>query len=83
MKSAKDDYAAISLTIADPEQQSVSDVLENISKFDEDMENIDGIDGIECQIPRISGEDAIRLLEHLLSEGYDSTVHEMVIEVRG
>lgn len=74
-----DTHTALSITIADPEQQPIGELLEHTAEFDTEVEDIDGV---ELHIPRISGENAITLLETVLSDGYDPAVTEMVVEVR-
>jgi hypothetical protein len=74
-----DTHTALSITISDPEQQSVNEVLDDISTIDTEGEDIDGV---ELHIPRISGENAITILEHMINDGHDTAVTELVIELR-
>lgn len=71
-------HTALSITIPDPNQQSVSETLNNLSTVNTGIEDIDGA---ELHLPEIRGEIAITLLEDMLSDGYEPVVNEMVVEV--
>ena len=68
-----------SITISDPEQQSVNEVLDDIATIDTEGEDIDDV---EFHIPQISGENAIIILEHMINDGYDTAVTELAIQLR-
>ena len=74
-----ENHTVIRFTMTNPKQELINGILDDISAFDENAEQVDGI---EFHIPQLSNENAVGLLEQLNNDGHDTVVTGLSVEVR-